>query len=465
MTMPYLSSDEVGAHCIERWPSSPADAFDRARTTLHTLGFADASQQMGQRWPIGCIALEITQRCNLDCTLCYLSENAEAVKDIPLDELFARIDTIFASYGPNTDVQVTGGEPTLRDRGELLAIVRRIRARRMRATLMTNGIRVTRALLTQLADAGLADVAFHVDTTQLRRGYTTEATLNALRERYLNMATGLPLSVMFNTTVHDGNFDEIPSVVSFFRSRANDIRTVSFQLQADIGRGILRARGPTITPDTVAAQIEKGAGTTITFSASLIGHPSCNRYAMSIAANGNLHDGFDDPSFVAAMQSATAAVVFDRTRPAATACGLIAWFAGHPALWLRALSWTARKVWAMRKDIFATGARVHTLSFIIHNFMDTARLEEDRIRACAFKVATSEGPVSMCLHNARRDAFVLKPIRIYRAGSPVYWNPATGKEDVEFNGPVKTGQAVDVPKRHRKGRSNEHAVNRACATT
>lgn len=29
---------------------------------------------------MGWVTLEITQRCNLDCTLCYLSENSEAVK-------------------------------------------------------------------------------------------------------------------------------------------------------------------------------------------------------------------------------------------------------------------------------------------------------------------------------------------------------------------------------------------------
>ncbi|MSQ73312.1 MAG: DUF3047 domain-containing protein [Betaproteobacteria bacterium] len=82
---------------------------------------------MGSRWPIGCVALEITQRCNLDCTLCYLSEHSEAVRDIPLEEIFRRIDLIFRHYGPNTDVQITGGDPTLRQREELLAIVQRVR--------------------------------------------------------------------------------------------------------------------------------------------------------------------------------------------------------------------------------------------------------------------------------------------------------------------------------------------------
>lgn len=42
-----------------------------------------ASQFMGRRWPIGCVALEITQRCNLDCTACYLSEHSERSRIFP----------------------------------------------------------------------------------------------------------------------------------------------------------------------------------------------------------------------------------------------------------------------------------------------------------------------------------------------------------------------------------------------
>ena len=36
------------------------------------------------------MALEITQRCNLDCTLCYLSDYSEAVPDPPMEELKAK---------------------------------------------------------------------------------------------------------------------------------------------------------------------------------------------------------------------------------------------------------------------------------------------------------------------------------------------------------------------------------------
>ncbi|MGH8789639.1 MAG: radical SAM protein [Cupriavidus necator] len=429
--MHFMSREEVEACKPEVWPQSPAEAMSHARAIMAEQGLAQANQQMGQRWPIGCVALEITQRCNLDCTLCYLSENSEAVKDIPLDEVMARVHSIFRAYGRNTDVQVTGGEPTLRKRDELVAIVRSIHALGMRATLMTNGIRASRALLGDLAAAGLADVAFHVDTTQQRPGYQTETELNALRQRYLERAAGLPLSVMFNTTVHDGNFDEIPAVVGFFRAHAGRIRTASFQLQADIGRGVQGARGSAITPDTTAAQIERGAGTALQFSSSLIGHPSCSRYVMCLAANGNLYDAFDDLHFVATLQTATAGMAFDRTCPPATTRRLAFWLCAHPTLWGPVLSWLTRKAWTMKRDLIRSRGHVHTLSFLIHNFMDANRLEADRIDACAFKVITADGPMSMCLHNARRDAFILRPIRIYRAASSRFWDPLTGTETGE----------------------------------
>ncbi|MBH63713.1 MAG: hypothetical protein CL569_14945 [Alphaproteobacteria bacterium] len=152
-------------------------ALEQARQRVITAGQWSPSQALGRRYPIGCVALETTQRCNLDCTLCYLSENAEAVKDAPLAELHRRIDDVHIRYGPHTDVQVAGGEPTLRRREDLVAIVKHIAAMRMRPALFTNGIRAKRELLEELSDAGLVDVAFHVDLTQERRGYATKSRI------------------------------------------------------------------------------------------------------------------------------------------------------------------------------------------------------------------------------------------------------------------------------------------------
>jgi len=150
--MAYLTRDEIAEWQPDR-PDTPEGMLARARRRMETTGQWRKGQPMGRRFAAGCVALEITQRCNLDCTLCYLSEMSEAVLDPPLAEVFRRIDLIHAFYGRNCDVQVTGGDPTLRRRDELVAIVRRIAALGMRPTLMTNGIKATRPVLEAMLQA------------------------------------------------------------------------------------------------------------------------------------------------------------------------------------------------------------------------------------------------------------------------------------------------------------------------
>jgi tetraether lipid synthase len=158
----YMTPQEVHLAKPAPRPSNHHNALNQARRRVAATGQWTANQLTGRRWPIGCVALEITQRCNPDCMACYLSEHSEAVKDVPLEELFRRIDLILNHYGPNTNVQVTGGDPTLRKPEELIAIVRRLSHRGLRPALLTNGIRAKRNLLIELVKAGLVDVAFHV---------------------------------------------------------------------------------------------------------------------------------------------------------------------------------------------------------------------------------------------------------------------------------------------------------------
>ena len=43
--------------------------------------------------------------------------------------------------------------------------------------------------------------------------------------------------MFFNTTVHAGNFADVPMLTAFFTAHAEVVRFGSFQLQADTGRG------------------------------------------------------------------------------------------------------------------------------------------------------------------------------------------------------------------------------------
>lgn len=251
----YMTAEEIQAHQVEATPGVNYDPRDYIKQRLASVNQWSSKQQLGTRLSIGCVALEITQRCNLDCTCCYLSEHSEAVKDLPLEEIFKRIDMIHQHYGEGTSVQVTGGDPTLRDFSDLQSIIARLASKGLRPTLFTNGIRATRPYLRRLAEAGLADVAFHVDLTQERRGYKTEVELNRIRQQCIENARGLGIQVFFNFTVTENSFKEISDIVRYYNKNADVVKTFSFQLQADTGRGIDRERGPVISQDSVIAEI------------------------------------------------------------------------------------------------------------------------------------------------------------------------------------------------------------------
>ena len=101
---------------------------------------------------------------------------------------------------------------------------------------------------TERAEAGLNDVAFHVDLTQKRPGFTSETALNALRAEYIERGRGLPINVMFNTTVYHGNFAELSAVVQFFIHHADVVIRGVF-VHADVVTGLEAHRvGPRNEP-------------------------------------------------------------------------------------------------------------------------------------------------------------------------------------------------------------------------
>ena len=387
------------------------------RERMERTGQWSPAQAAGRRWAVGCVSLEITQRCNLDCTLCYLSDSAEAMRDVPLDEIFRRIEAIRADFGPDTDVQISGGDPTLRDRSELTQIVRHVRACGLRASLFTNGILLNRAWLQELAQAGLNDVAFHVDMTQQRKGFDSEAALNRLRDRYIEMAGGLALSVIFNTTVFAGNLHEVAALADFFIQRSDVVRFASFQLGADTGRGTEPADGAhAVTQAGVWQRIERGAGIALNTEALQPGHRSCNRYAMLASIGQQRFDVFADGRFVARMLQAVAQVALPRDQGAAGAWALARALARHPALGAGLLRRALFALWQARGAWFETGRlqrpRMAKISFFTHSFMDACALDAERIDACIFMAATVDGPVSMCAYNAERDRYLLKPLQL-----------------------------------------------------
>lgn len=425
--MHILSAAEISAYPTDSPDLTPGQARDAMLHSVQRLGLDGPGQTAGHFWAVACVSLEISQRCNLDCSLCYLSDQSEATHDVPLAELERRIASITTSYGTGTVVQISGGEPTLRRRDELVSIVRALSDSGLTPALFTNGIRASRDLLSALKDAGLRDVAFHVDMTQNRRGYETEEALNALRLTYIARAQGLGLRVMFNTTVFAGNFADVPDLARFFIALARKVELASFQIQADTGRGLLRGHDGVITQSGLMQHLCDGAGTSIPFDLPAIGHADCNKYAGLLVVGGKAEPLFDDPSIWSALFSAFRRHPLRAHQAGRNALRILATFSNHPTLFAKFARYVFKRAWNLRRPLLFAKGRTDKISFHIHNFMDETRLEKDRCEACVFKVVTGQGALSMCVHNAKRDAYILKPVSRTIGGRERLWDPLTGQ--------------------------------------
>lgn len=418
------------------------------RNGLAAAGQFDDLQTAGRFYPMMCVSLEITQRCNLDCTLCYLSDRAELAHDVPLRILFTRIAMIAQHYGPNTPVQISGGDPTLRSIGDLEAICKEIRRLGLRSCLMTNGIRATRDLLTRLAAAGLDDIAFHVDLTEERKGYPTEVSLNAVRRDYIDRAKGLGLRILFNTTVFDGNIDEIPALARFFRDHAADVTLASFQMGADTGRGVSEHHANALSRDVVSKALSKGFETDL-HATLAIGHRECNRYDILLIAGEKAVSATRDTAFLCQLVPALEHPDLERNAPV-----ILRLIRQQPRLVLKGLLRGLGLIWRIRTGLIASRGRVHKISVLIHSFMDADQLDPGRCASCVFMTMTSDGPISMCAFNAKRDALIFKPVPVKNGLSTQWWSAATGKMTKQ---PDETGPEVP-PYKLLKGRQRALAA-------
>lgn len=398
----------------------------RMQKTAERMGDMFTSNQvLGRLHSIGCVAVEITQKCNLDCTLCYLSEHSQSVEDIPIEEVFRRLDDVLEHFGPGTHVQITGGDPTLRKHTELVDIIAYANSLGLYTALFTNGIGATRKLLKRLSMVGLRDVAFHVDSTQRRQDGDSERDLNRIRQEYIDRTKGLGLMVIFNNTVHKGNFHEIPELVRFYRERASDIGLVSFQLQAETGRGEWRKRDIVINKQTVEQQIESGSTKDLPWDVMQVGHSECHNYLPTFVINGKVYPIMQDKTFFAEFMRDFKDACWDRQKSA----GYIAWqfiwqLLKAPRWFWRLFVFACVLLKTTFKDLVKARGKVNQLTFFVQNFMDASQLQDERINACSFMVMTNAGPVSMCKHNSQRDDYILKPLQVRREdGSTIDYQP------------------------------------------
>jgi len=175
-----------------------------------------------------CTLLEITSRCNLHCKYCF-ADNAGA-EDPPPEQVKEWIRNL--TVPGKTLLQLSGGEPTLRDDlPEIVAYAKSAGCRYVQ--LNTNGIRLAKEpeYVKRLSEAGLSFVFLQFDSTgdltwQKMRG----RPLAELKEQAIANCGKYRIGVTLVPTIVPGvNDREIGEILAFGIRRSPVVRGVHFQ--------------------------------------------------------------------------------------------------------------------------------------------------------------------------------------------------------------------------------------------
>ena len=110
-----------------------------------------------------CMLLELTNRCNLRCPVCFAAAGEKAPRDLSIKEIEKQYDFLMSHGGP-FNIQLSGGEPTVRD--DLPEIITLGREKGFTFfQLNTNGIRLAEEAdyAEKLKEAGLNTVFLQFD--------------------------------------------------------------------------------------------------------------------------------------------------------------------------------------------------------------------------------------------------------------------------------------------------------------
>lgn len=378
-----LADPEFGAALARRWAELP----ETVKTPGQVLG----------RHAVGCEGTHgVFPRCDLACTPCYHSRDANQVRvdgTHTLAEVTEQMKLLRAARGPHAHAQLIGGEVSLLGPDDHAAALLIMRAHGREPMSFTHGdldYDYLRSLV--LGEDGrrrLARVSFaaHFDSLMFgRRGIPRppdEVALNPYRRRFaahfarLRREHKVRSFLAHNMTVTPANLGQVAQVVRDCRDMG--YKMFSFQPAAFVGddrRWHERYRD--LTGDLVWEQIEAGAGGRLDTTVWQHGDLRCNRVAYGFWSGERWFswlDG-DDPRDLAVRDAFfryLGTVTFGGTPSARLAAGLAVLAARNPRLLTLTARWLVRLVrragpWRLARH------GIRPVTFVMHQFMDEAEI-------------------------------------------------------------------------------------------
>jgi uncharacterized radical SAM superfamily Fe-S cluster-containing enzyme len=336
-----------------------------------------------------CVLLELTNRCNLRCPVCFAGAGEREARDLPMEEISRQFDMLMARGGP-FNIQLSGGEPTVRD--DLPEIIRLGREKGFEFfQLNTNGIRLGEEpdYAAKLKNAGLDCVFMQFDGfddrvfAALRGRQLLDVKVRAI-DNCAAAGLGVVLVPVIARGVNDGSIGDL---LLFAMERMPFVRGVHFQPLSRFGRCSLGAEAGDVTIPFMLREIERQTGGIMKaadFTGGGAEDPYCSFHAAYMRTPGGLRAlGHGGGCACVKPSQARDFVARQWSRDS-----------GAPESADSGMEDTSSL------DAFLAQARDNTFSVSGMLFQDAWNLDLDRLRRCYICEADSErGMVPFCAYN------------------------------------------------------------------
>ncbi|MGA1975540.1 MAG: radical SAM protein [Conexivisphaerales archaeon] len=243
-----------------------------------------------------CVAIvEVTNRCNLRCKVCFAASNEGRREEPSLEALAEEFKTVVDNGGATRPVQLSGGEPTTRrDLAEIVSMGREMGLRHIE--INTNGVALGNNPLVaeRLAEAGVSAIYLQFDGLddrvyrKLRGIDLLDVKMKALENcRRSHLAVVLVPAVVKG--VNDGQLGDLIRLAA----AREEIKGVNFQPATYLGRfpdDLKNSEDRTTIPDVVRA-IEAQTGGEVAardFFPIPSLHHSCSAVTLALAGEEGL---------------------------------------------------------------------------------------------------------------------------------------------------------------------------------
>ncbi|CCO09205.1 radical SAM (seleno)protein TrsS [Desulforamulus hydrothermalis] len=343
------------------------------------------------------VLLEITQRCNLGCAFCFADAGASPSADPGLEVIKGYFETLLLAGGP-FNIQLSGGEPTLRD--DLPEIIRLGRSLGFNfIQLNTNGLRLAEepSFVKKCRDAGLSSIFLQFDGTS-DEIYRVLRGRPILKQKILAIENCAKYNigvVLVPTLVPGVNIHNIGAIIDLALSYLPAVRGVHFQPVSYFGRYPKPpADNHRITIPEVIREIALQSYGKI--KADSFKPPGCENALCSFHGNFVLMPGGELRSWT--KHEGCCGTAEKAEAGAAKARNFVAKYWSAPEIKSISVSTGggAFSLW----DAFIERARTHSFSISGMAFQDVWNLDLDRLKDCCIHVMSPAGKlVPFCAYN------------------------------------------------------------------